>query len=270
MDFSLMIVEYMTGYFFNKMFWSWSWPLNCTLTYFSVIVDKHVVFLRQPFEKSSGNQVCPSQWGKLTLANVSAFWAGQVENWPGRVEFCIEHIKDTCSRNLVSHTGSFPVQELKTHLEIKCVFISVITIWISSENIFIFSISIENSSGNQVLSSFPWQLFESLLKMSSFPAQHLKTHLTMKPCLHFHDNYLNFIWQSDYHEDYGSWENYHIEITTMFLFPFRIPLCDVWQQWLYRTHSVPMQLILSAPRQKCQSDKFWAAGWYPSMGDTQE
>ena len=25
------------------------------------------------------------------LANVSALWAGQVENWPGRVEFCIEH-----------------------------------------------------------------------------------------------------------------------------------------------------------------------------------
>ena len=28
------------------------------------------------------------------LANGSAFWAGQVENWPGQVEFCIEHIRD--------------------------------------------------------------------------------------------------------------------------------------------------------------------------------
>ena len=26
------------------------------------------------------------------LANASPFWAGQVENWPNRVEFCIEHI----------------------------------------------------------------------------------------------------------------------------------------------------------------------------------
>ena len=40
------------------------------------------------------------QWGKLTLANVSTFWAGQRENWPGRVEFCIEHIpvRDICFR----------------------------------------------------------------------------------------------------------------------------------------------------------------------------
>ena len=30
------------------------------------------------------------------LANVSAFWAGQVENWPEQVEFCIENIKDIC------------------------------------------------------------------------------------------------------------------------------------------------------------------------------
>ena len=30
------------------------------------------------------------------LANVSAFWAGQAENWPGQVEFCIEHIRETC------------------------------------------------------------------------------------------------------------------------------------------------------------------------------
>ena len=195
MDFSLMIVEYMTGYFFNKMFWSWSWPLNCTLTYFSVIVDKHVVFLRQPFEKSSGNQVCPSQWGKLTLANVSAFWAGQVENWPGRVEFCIEHIKDTCFRRVlqkfsfphcfISSTGiknssgnqvclhfrdnylnliwkylHFQHIDWKLIWQSSAVFISMTTIWISSENVFISSTTFENSSDNETLSSFPWQLFE--------------------------------------------------------------------------------------------------------------
>ena len=28
------------------------------------------------------------------LANASTFWAGRVENWPGQVEFCIEHIRD--------------------------------------------------------------------------------------------------------------------------------------------------------------------------------
>ena len=28
------------------------------------------------------------------IANARAFWAGQVENWPGQVEFCIEHIRD--------------------------------------------------------------------------------------------------------------------------------------------------------------------------------
>ena len=32
----------------------------------------------------------------MQLANASAFWAGQVENWPGQVEFCIEHIKNVC------------------------------------------------------------------------------------------------------------------------------------------------------------------------------
>ena len=42
--------------------------------------------------------------------DVSAFWAGRVENWPGWVEFCIEHIRDICfqmsprNKNLVSHT----------------------------------------------------------------------------------------------------------------------------------------------------------------------
>ena len=30
------------------------------------------------------------------LANVSAFWAGRVENWPGQVEFCVKHVKDFC------------------------------------------------------------------------------------------------------------------------------------------------------------------------------
>ena len=29
------------------------------------------------------------------LANASGFWAGQVENWPGQVEFCMEHNKGT-------------------------------------------------------------------------------------------------------------------------------------------------------------------------------
>ena len=28
---------------------------------------------------------------------ICAFWAGRVENWPGCVEFCIEHIRDECS-----------------------------------------------------------------------------------------------------------------------------------------------------------------------------
>ena len=28
------------------------------------------------------------------LPNASAFWAGRVENLPGRVEFCTEHIRD--------------------------------------------------------------------------------------------------------------------------------------------------------------------------------
>ena len=30
------------------------------------------------------------------LANTSAFWAGQVEHWPGQVKFCIEHITGIC------------------------------------------------------------------------------------------------------------------------------------------------------------------------------
>ena len=38
------------------------------------------------------------------LANASAFWAGRVENWSGHVEFCIEHIRGECCKNLVSHT----------------------------------------------------------------------------------------------------------------------------------------------------------------------
>ena len=36
------------------------------------------------------------QWGKLTLASVSNFWAGQVKIWPGWVEFYIKHIRDIC------------------------------------------------------------------------------------------------------------------------------------------------------------------------------
>ena len=32
------------------------------------------------------------------LTKESAFWAGQVENWPGQVEFCKEHIRDICFR----------------------------------------------------------------------------------------------------------------------------------------------------------------------------
>ena len=32
------------------------------------------------------------------LAIANTFWAGQVENWPGWVEFCIEHIRDICFR----------------------------------------------------------------------------------------------------------------------------------------------------------------------------
>ena len=52
----------------------------------------------------------PFQWGILTLARSSTFWAGSVENWPGRVEFCIEHIRDICflgecPQNLISHTA---------------------------------------------------------------------------------------------------------------------------------------------------------------------
>ena len=30
------------------------------------------------------------------LTNASALRAGRVENWPGQVEFCVEHIKDFC------------------------------------------------------------------------------------------------------------------------------------------------------------------------------
>ena len=30
------------------------------------------------------------------LTNASAFWAGWVENCPGRVEFCIEHTSNIC------------------------------------------------------------------------------------------------------------------------------------------------------------------------------
>ena len=36
------------------------------------------------------------QWGGANVANASAFRAGQVENWPGWVKFCIQHIKDIC------------------------------------------------------------------------------------------------------------------------------------------------------------------------------
>ena len=32
------------------------------------------------------------------LANASVFWAGRVENWPGQLEFYIEHIRDICFR----------------------------------------------------------------------------------------------------------------------------------------------------------------------------
>ena len=32
------------------------------------------------------------------LVNVSVFWAGRVENCPGREEFCLEHIRDICLR----------------------------------------------------------------------------------------------------------------------------------------------------------------------------
>ena len=45
------------------------------------------------------------------LANANAFWTGWVENWPGWVEFCIEHIykghlfSGKCSINLFSHIG---------------------------------------------------------------------------------------------------------------------------------------------------------------------
>ena len=49
------------------------------------------------------------QSGKLTIANTSAFWSEQVENWPGQVEFCVEHkdhiFSSKWSRNLVSHTA---------------------------------------------------------------------------------------------------------------------------------------------------------------------
>ena len=42
------------------------------------------------------------------LTNASAFWAGQVENWPGQVDFVLKYkghlFSGECSRNLVSHT----------------------------------------------------------------------------------------------------------------------------------------------------------------------
>ena len=47
---------------------------------------------------SAKKEVTPLLIHQLTLANESAFWAGRVENWPGRVEFRIEHIRDICFR----------------------------------------------------------------------------------------------------------------------------------------------------------------------------
>ena len=41
------------------------------------------------------------------LANASAFWAGQVENCPGRVKFCIEHIRGICFGRVLQKL-SFP------------------------------------------------------------------------------------------------------------------------------------------------------------------
>ena len=54
------------------------------------------------------------------LANASAFWAGLVENWPGQVKFCIEHIKNICLRAsttemLVSHIGMRPANERRRY-----------------------------------------------------------------------------------------------------------------------------------------------------------
>ena len=42
------------------------------------------------------------------LTNANILWAGQAENWPGKVELYVEHMKDPfsgeCSRNSGSHT----------------------------------------------------------------------------------------------------------------------------------------------------------------------
>ena len=42
------------------------------------------------------------------LANANAFWAGGVENWPGQVDFCIEHTRDICFRVSVPKILFFP------------------------------------------------------------------------------------------------------------------------------------------------------------------
>ena len=44
------------------------------------------------------------------LAKEGAFRAWQVENWPGWVEFCIDHIKDICLRESAPEIY-FPTQQ---------------------------------------------------------------------------------------------------------------------------------------------------------------
>ena len=57
-------------------------------------------------DKSTGNKPLPEpmltqifavrETNARPLANARAFWAGRVENWPGQVKFCIEHITSIC------------------------------------------------------------------------------------------------------------------------------------------------------------------------------
>ena len=69
-------------------------------------------YTRYPLIPHFHQQILSSHYLPLTvratnarpLANASAFWAGRVENWPGRVDFCMEHIRDTCFRVSASHT----------------------------------------------------------------------------------------------------------------------------------------------------------------------
>ena len=73
---------------FNKLLFlvmAWRWTGDKSLTE-SMITKSTWLLASLDCHDSEGNAP--------PLPNASAFWAGQVENWPGRVEFCIEHMRD--------------------------------------------------------------------------------------------------------------------------------------------------------------------------------